>query len=217
MSARVSASILDCDWLRLGAELDAVVRAGADAIHLDVMDSHFVPNLSFGVPVARAVRSAVSIPVHAHLMTLEPEWLVEKFTPFADLITIHLEATEMFDSCSETVRGAGRKLGISLNPNSMLEQVFDLLPRVDEVLVMSVYPGYGGQAFMPESLQRIGRLRERIDREKLDCAIAVDGGINPQNAGAVAGAGADWLIAGSAIFKSPDYAAAIRALKGTVE
>jgi ribulose-phosphate 3-epimerase len=213
MSARVSASILDCDWLRLGDELAAVTRAGADAIHLDVMDGHFVPNLSFGVPLARAVRSAATIPIHAHLMVLEPEWLVEKFTPFADLITIHLEATEMFDSCCETVCGAGRALGISLNPNTMIEQVYDILPRVSEVLVMSVFPGYGGQAFMPESLERIARLRDRIDREKLDCVIGVDGGVNPANARSIADAGADWLIAGSAIFKSPDYAAAVRQLK----
>ncbi len=214
MSALLSVSILDCDWLRLGAELDAAVRAGADAIHLDVMDSHFVPNLSFGVPIARAVRAAVTVPVHAHLMTLEPEWLVEKFTPFADLITVHVEATEMLDSCIETVRGAGRGFGISLNPGTMIEQVFDLLPRVDEVLVMSVYPGYGGQAFMPEAIERIARLRERIGRECLPCAIAVDGGVNTANAADIVRAGADWLVAGSAVFQSPDYAATIRALKG---
>jgi ribulose-phosphate 3-epimerase len=176
------------------------------------MDGHFVPNLSFGVPLARAVRAATRLPVHSHLMVNEPEWLVEKLLPYSDLVWFHTEATDVPDHCLELIATAGKAAGISLNPNTPVDDLKEYLPRVADVLVMSVYPGFGGQQFMSESLDRIRRLRSLLAETGSKATISVDGGVSPANCRQVADAGCDVAIAGSAIFRSPDYAAAIRAL-----
>ncbi|MCX6843835.1 MAG: ribulose-phosphate 3-epimerase [candidate division WOR-3 bacterium] len=210
---KVAASILDCDFLHLSVELEAVTEAGADAIHLDVMDGHFVPNLSFGVPLARAVRRAVTVPVHSHLMVSEPEWLIERFLPYSDLIIFHIEAAEMPAQCLETIHSAGKAAGISLNPNTPVESLRPLVAEVQDVLVMSVYPGFGGQEFSPESPGRIREVARLIKETGSNATISVDGGLNPRNCAIVAAAGAQVAVSGSAIFHSPDYAAAIKALR----
>ncbi|MGB9741650.1 MAG: ribulose-phosphate 3-epimerase [candidate division WOR-3 bacterium] len=213
MSVKVSASILDCDFRCLEAELTAVVNAGVDSIHLDIMDGHFVPNLSYGTPIARAVRQTVMVPVYSHLMVHEPEKMVNLFAPCSDFIIFHIEATPDPERCLTAIRAAGCQPGIALNPDTPVETLIPWLSRVADVLIMSVYPGFGGQQFIPEALNRINRLSQLRTDLALNFTISVDGGISPANCAPVIQAGADLLIAGSAIFKSQNYQQTVRALK----
>ena len=179
------------------------------------MDGHFVPNLSFGVPLLNAVRSTVSLPIDSHLMVREPENLIEMFLPKSDQVVFHLEATSEPEKCIELVQRAQKRVGIALNPDTAVSRVAPFLNRVDSVLLMSVFPGFGGQEFRPSTLDRVAEVRQMVERLGRDIKIWVDGGVSPLNCDALARAGAGALVAGSAICRSADYAAAIARLRGS--
>ncbi|MCB1496300.1 MAG: ribulose-phosphate 3-epimerase [Bauldia sp.] len=207
----VAPSILSADFSRLGEEVRAVESAGADWIHVDVMDGHFVPNITFGPPVVAAVRRITGKPLDVHLMIAPVDPFLPAFAEAgADRISVHVEAGPHLHRSLQTVRALGRKAGVVLNPATPVDAISYVLDLVDLVLVMSVNPGFGGQEFIPGSLAKVAAVREMIgDR---DILIEVDGGVTPENAGALVAAGADVLVAGSAVFKG-SYAANIRAIR----
>ena len=215
LSPWIAPSILAADFARLGAEVDAVLEAGADLVHFDVMDNHYVPNLTVGPLVLRALRNhGVTAPVDVHLMVKPVDRIVGDFIESgADYVTIHPEATEHLHRSLSLIREGGVKAGLSLNPGtpvSVLDPVIDL---VDLVLVMSVNPGFGGQAFIPRSLDAVRAVRRRLDGLDREVRLEIDGGIKIDNIRAAGDAGADTFVAGSAIFGARDYAATIAAMR----
>ena len=189
-------------------------RAGADWIHVDVMDGRFVPNITIGPPVVRALRAATDLPLDVHLMIIEPERYVTAFAEAgADVITVHAEASTHLHRTLQLIRSLGRKAGVSLNPHTPPDSLGYVLDQLDLVLIMSVNPGFGGQDFIPSVVPKIERVRRMIDGHGGDIALEVDGGIKPGTAGTVVTAGADTLVAGNAVFAGGDYERAIRALK----
>ncbi|HEX2257334.1 MAG TPA: ribulose-phosphate 3-epimerase [Afifellaceae bacterium] len=214
----IAPSVLSADFSRLAEEIAAVEAAGADWIHLDVMDGHFVPNITFGPPVVAAARPATRLPFDVHLMIAPADPYLEAFAAAgADTITIHPEAGPHLDRSLQTIRGLGKRAGVALNPATPVSAIEHVLDRLDLVLVMTVNPGFGGQSFIPAMLDKIARLRSLVAGRPID--IEVDGGVGPETAGKVAAAGANALVAGSAIFRGgPDaYARNIAAIRAAAE
>lgn len=211
---KISPSLLACDFNRIGEEVADIEKAGADMLHLDVMDGLFVPNISFGFSVIQPLRKITSILFDVHLMIDEPERYIERFAEAgSDLITVHLEACRDIVVALDTIRLNGKRAGLSVKPATPVEAVFPYLDKCDLVLIMTVEPGYGGQKLIPETLDKIRALRAEADRRGLSLIISADGGINPENASLLAEAGADMLVAGSSVFRASDRKAAIDALR----
>jgi ribulose-phosphate 3-epimerase len=215
---RIAPSILSADFARLGDEVRAVEAAGADWVHVDVMDGRFVPNITLGPPIVGALKKVATRPLDVHLMIVEPERYVDAFADAgADVITVHAEASTHLHRTLQAIRARGKKAGVSLNPHTSEEAIRYVLGLVDLVLVMSVNPGFGGQAFLPEVLPKIARLRQMLDAEERASGrsidLEVDGGIKPGTARLVAEAGCDVLVAGNAVFAAADYGAAVRAIR----
>ena len=213
---RIAPSILSADFARLADEVGLVEQGGADLLHVDVMDGHFVPNLTVGPMVVEALRKVTKLPLDCHLMITNPDAFIADFADAgADYLTVHVEACPHLHRTVQSIKERGVKAGVTLNPATSLMTLEEIVADVDLLLIMSVSPGFGGQAFIPSSLRKIARARQLIEQARSHALLEVDGGIKPDNAPAVIEAGADILVAGSAVFCGNDYAATIRSLRGS--
>ncbi|MCP4681258.1 MAG: ribulose-phosphate 3-epimerase [Desulfobacterales bacterium] len=211
---KIAPSILSADFTRLGEEIAAVEKAGADYIHIDVMDGHFVPNITIGPMIVKAVRDVTDLPLDVHLMISEPDNFISEFAGAgASIITVHAEATKHLHRTIQHVRDKGARPGVSLNPATSLDVLEYIIGDLDMVLLMTVNPGFGGQKFIPEVVPKINRLREMMNKKGLNMEIEVDGGINPDTISEVSLAGADVFVAGSAIFHTKDYVKTIQVMR----
>jgi len=210
----IAPSILAADFSELGKQIVAVEKGGADLIHLDIMDGHFVPNISFGPSVVKTVHGLTRLPLDTHLMIDNPDFFLQEFQKAGTTyLTVHVEACRDLRRTISSIRELGMEPGVSLKPDTPLSSLDDILPEVVQVLVMSVHPGFGGQKFIPESVARIQTLRATISSRKLKALIEVDGGVDEENASALVVAGADILVAGTAIFRSTRLSSAVQALR----
>jgi ribulose-phosphate 3-epimerase len=202
---KLAPSILSADFARLGEQIDEVARAGADYIHVDVMDGHFVPNITIGAPVVAAIRPVTSLPLDVHLMIEHPERYISDFVNAgADIITVHVEACPHLQSTIQLIKELGARAGVSLNPATPIGALEEFIPHMDLILIMSVNPGFGGQSFIPETLPRIANMRKILDDRRLSAELEVDGGINADNAPDIVKAGADVLVAGNSVFRAEE-------------
>ena len=209
----IAPSILSADFTRLGEQIEAAERGGATIIHVDVMDGHFVPNLTVGIPVVRSLARATRLPLDAHLMISEPGRYAEQFVEAgAQMVSVHIEADPHIHRTLMGIRAKGAQAGVVINPATPLAALDEALQFADYVLVMSVNPGFGGQKFIPTSVEKVRRLRRLIEERGLSVRIEIDGGIDPDTIGPVAAAGAEIMVAGTAVYGQPDPARAVRDL-----
>jgi ribulose-phosphate 3-epimerase len=217
MSVRLAPSILSADFAHLARDISAAEAGGADLIHVDVMDGHFVPNITVGPPVVRAVRRVTALPLDVHLMIEDPDRYIDAFVDAgAAMLSVHVEVLPHLHRTLAAIRQAGAKAGVVLNPSTPVVAIEEVAANLDFVLVMSVNPGFGGQTFIPASLDKIRRVRALLDRAGNQAPVEVDGGIDCTTAPGVVEAGAEILVAGQAVFGEPDPAAAIRAMRKAV-
>ncbi len=215
---KIAPSILSADFARLGDEIRAIEAGGADYVHIDVMDGHFVPNITIGPLIVEAVRKVTDMPLDVHLMIENPDQYIPDFAKAgADIITVHYEAVPHLHRTVQLIHSLGKKAGVSLNPATPVSSLEVILEELDLVLLMSVNPGFGGQNFIPSCLPKIEALRKEIDRRGLNIELEIDGGVKPANIAAIAGAGANVFVAGSAVFGASDYQATIAELRRLAE
>jgi ribulose-phosphate 3-epimerase len=218
MIVRLAPSILAADFSRLADEVRRVEAAGADQLHVDVMDGHFVPNISLGVPVVAALKRATRLPLDVHLMITDPDRYLGAFVDAgAAIVSVHAEAARHLHRTVARIRELGARAGVAINPGTPVEAISEVVAEVDVVLIMSVNPGFTGQAFLPQSVRKVAEARDLIARRGGRAEIEVDGGVDPSNAGPLVAAGASVLVAGAAVFHAADCAAAIRGLRQAAE
>jgi len=216
-SKKIAPSILSADFARLGEEIAKVEAAGADMIHVDVMDGHFVPNFTIGPPIVKAIRKVTKLPLDVHLMMTNPEEFIPEFIEAgSNYLTVHVETCPHLHRTIQSIKEKGVKAGVTLNPATPLVSIEEILSEVDLLLIMSVNPGFGGQSFIPQALEKLKRARRMIDDYGLKVELEVDGGVKPDNMAALSKAGADIFVSGSAIFGNPDYKITIQKMRKAI-